>query len=172
MASSFGSPLLVQARRSSSCMATLTPLLFGASLARDALNISASWLPIFAATGIAASRRAVATISTIPSVRWRKTSLPDAIAGSSRFILAGHDRGGRVAHRLVLDHPDAVSHLVPLNIISSAQTYARADKALATSPTRALNPALMSNRRPVAYVDMQLPLGTARRHATTEVPAG
>jgi haloacetate dehalogenase len=52
--------------------------------------------------------------------------------GHSRFILAGHDRGGRVAHRLVLDHPDAVSHLVLLNIVSTAQTYARTDKALAT----------------------------------------
>ena len=80
-------------------------------------------------------------------------SLLDAIAGSSRFILAGHDRGDRVAHRLVLDHPDAVSHWILLNIVSTAQTYARADKALATSPTRVLNPALMSNRRPVAYVD-------------------
>jgi hypothetical protein len=54
---------------------------------------------------------------------------------------------------LVLDHPDAVSHWILLNIVSTAQTYARADKALATSPTRVLNPALMSNRRPVAYVD-------------------
>jgi haloacetate dehalogenase len=54
--------------------------------------------------------------------------------GPAGFILAGHDRGGRVAHRLVLDHPDAVSHLVLLNIVSTAQTYARTDKALATSP--------------------------------------
>lgn len=80
MASSFGSPLLVQARGSSSCMATLTPLMFGASLARDSLNISASWLPIFAATGIAASRRAVATISTIPNVRTPGAMEPEAFA--------------------------------------------------------------------------------------------
>jgi haloacetate dehalogenase len=53
--------------------------------------------------------------------------------GHSRFILVGHDRGGRVAHRLALDHPDAVSRLVLLNIVSTAQTYARTDKALATS---------------------------------------
>lgn len=80
MASSFGSPLLVQARGSSSFMATLTPLMFGASLARDSLNISASWLPIFAATGIAASRRAVATISTIPNVRTPGAMEPEAFA--------------------------------------------------------------------------------------------
>ncbi|MFD9739655.1 alpha/beta fold hydrolase, partial [Umezawaea sp. NPDC059074] len=28
--------------------------------------------------------------------------------GHERFLLAGHDRGGAVALRLVLDHPDAV----------------------------------------------------------------
>ena len=28
--------------------------------------------------------------------------------GHTRFMVAGHDRGGRVAHRLCLDHPDAV----------------------------------------------------------------
>ena len=44
------------------------------------LNISASWLPIFAATGIAASRRAVATISTIPNVRTPGAMEPEAFA--------------------------------------------------------------------------------------------
>jgi haloacetate dehalogenase len=39
--------------------------------------------------------------------------------GHSRFILVGHDRGARVAHRSVLDHADAVSHLVLLNIVST-----------------------------------------------------
>ena len=28
-----------------------------------------------------------------------------------RFIVAGHDRGGRVAHRLALDHPNEVLYL-------------------------------------------------------------
>src|SRR3954462_3734314 len=31
--------------------------------------------------------------------------------GFDRFDLVGHDRGARVAHRLTLDHPDAVSQL-------------------------------------------------------------
>jgi haloacetate dehalogenase len=53
--------------------------------------------------------------------------------GHSRFMLVGHDRGARVAHRLVLDHSDVVSKLVLLNIVSTAQTYARTDKSLATS---------------------------------------
>src|SRR5512147_2271164 len=31
--------------------------------------------------------------------------------GFARFRLAGHDRGARVAHRLALDHPEAVERL-------------------------------------------------------------
>src|ERR1700686_242778 len=31
--------------------------------------------------------------------------------GFRRFALAGHDRGGRVAHRLVRDHPERVARL-------------------------------------------------------------
>ncbi len=54
------------------------------------------------------------------------------ILGHRRFALAGHDRGARVAHRLVLDHPDAVERLALLNIVSTAKTYARTDKDLAT----------------------------------------
>jgi haloacetate dehalogenase len=33
--------------------------------------------------------------------------------GFPRFSIAGHDRGGRVAYRLALDHPDQVERLAP-----------------------------------------------------------
>ncbi len=36
--------------------------------------------------------------------------------GFARFRLAGHDRGGRVAHRLCLDHPHAVERVAVLDI--------------------------------------------------------
>jgi haloacetate dehalogenase len=36
--------------------------------------------------------------------------------GFPRFRLAGHDRGARTAHRLTLDHPDAVERLALLDI--------------------------------------------------------
>lgn len=36
--------------------------------------------------------------------------------GYERFFVAGHDRGGRVAHRMALDHPDAVERLAVLDI--------------------------------------------------------
>src|SRR5215813_9538581 len=32
--------------------------------------------------------------------------------GHRRFMIGGHDRGGRVAYRLALDHPEAVTALV------------------------------------------------------------
>jgi haloacetate dehalogenase len=37
--------------------------------------------------------------------------------GFTRFQLAGHDRGARVAHRLVLDHPSVVTRLAVLDIM-------------------------------------------------------
>ncbi len=52
--------------------------------------------------------------------------------GHPRFALVGHDRGGRVAHRLALDHPDAVSRLAVLDIAPTATMYARTDRAFAT----------------------------------------
>lgn len=52
--------------------------------------------------------------------------------GHDRFALVGHDRGGRVAHRLALDHPEAVSRLAVLDIAPTATMYARTDKAFAT----------------------------------------
>jgi haloacetate dehalogenase len=36
--------------------------------------------------------------------------------GFDRFAVVGHDRGGRVAHRLALDHPEAVERLAVLDI--------------------------------------------------------
>ena len=53
--------------------------------------------------------------------------------GHPRFRLAGHDRGGRVAHRLCLDHPDAVSHVAVLDISPTRTMYAATDMAFATA---------------------------------------
>jgi haloacetate dehalogenase len=43
--------------------------------------------------------------------------------GFERFFLAGHDRGGRVAHRLAVDHPDRVSKLATLDISPTKKMY-------------------------------------------------
>lgn len=52
--------------------------------------------------------------------------------GFSRFAAIGHDRGGRVLHRLLLDHPDAVSKAVLLDIAPTATMYAHVTKDFAT----------------------------------------
>lgn len=53
--------------------------------------------------------------------------------GFTTFRLAGHDRGGRVAHRLTLDYPDAVEKVALLDISPTRVMYARTDKAFATA---------------------------------------
>ncbi len=55
-----------------------------------------------------------------------------SLLGFNRFCLAGHDRGARVAHRLGLDHPDAVERLAVLDIAPTATMYARTDREFAT----------------------------------------
>ena len=51
--------------------------------------------------------------------------------GHDRFAVAGHDRGGRVAHRLALDHPGAVTRAAVLDIAPTATMYVRTDMAFA-----------------------------------------
>jgi len=47
--------------------------------------------------------------------------------GFERFFVAGHDRGGRVAYRLALDHPGRVLKLAVLDIIPTGEIWRRAD---------------------------------------------
>jgi haloacetate dehalogenase len=53
--------------------------------------------------------------------------------GFKRFMLAGHDRGGRVAHRLARDHPERVERMAVLDISPTATMYAHTDMAFATA---------------------------------------
>jgi haloacetate dehalogenase len=55
-----------------------------------------------------------------------------AVLGHHRFHLAGHDRGGRVAHRLCLDHPDRVLRAAVLDIVPTRTLFAATSQALAT----------------------------------------
>jgi haloacetate dehalogenase len=43
--------------------------------------------------------------------------------GHARFGLVGHDRGGRVAHRLALDHPQSVERLCVIDIAPTLDMY-------------------------------------------------
>ena len=47
--------------------------------------------------------------------------------GHERFALAGHDRGGRVAYRLALDHPECIAALAVLDIVPTVVVWERMD---------------------------------------------
>lgn len=51
--------------------------------------------------------------------------------GFDRFRVVGHDRGGRVAHRLALDHPSTVERLAVLDIAPTATMYADTNRTFA-----------------------------------------
>ena len=53
------------------------------------------------------------------------------LLGFQRFAVAGHDRGGRVAYRLALDHPDRVQRLAVLDVLPIETVWERADDRLA-----------------------------------------
>ncbi len=55
-----------------------------------------------------------------------------ASLGHDRFHVAGHDRGGRVTHRLALDHPGRVERVAVLDIIPSLHVFDNVDQAVAT----------------------------------------
>jgi haloacetate dehalogenase len=79
--------------------------------------------------------------------------------GFDRFAVVGHDRGGRVAHRLALDHPAAVTRVSVLDIVPTYYLYTNVTKAfvdtyfhwfLFTRP--APFPENIINANPEAYV--------------------
>jgi haloacetate dehalogenase len=51
--------------------------------------------------------------------------------GHRRFAVVGHDRGGRVAYRLALDHPERVERLAVLDIVPTGAAWERADARFA-----------------------------------------
>ncbi|MFI5930594.1 alpha/beta fold hydrolase [Actinoplanes sp. NPDC051494] len=51
-----------------------------------------------------------------------------AALGFDRFAVAGHDRGARVAHRLALDAPGAVTALAVLDIVPTRHAFEHAGK--------------------------------------------
>jgi len=51
--------------------------------------------------------------------------------GFTQFSVLAHDRGARVAHRLALDHPDAVSRMVLLDIAPTLAMYTQANEEFA-----------------------------------------
>jgi haloacetate dehalogenase len=87
----------------------------------DLRGYGASGCPASAADHAPYSKRAMA----LDMVR-----LMDRL-GFRTFSVAGHDRGGRVAYRLALDHPDRVAALAVLDVLPTLDTWDRADSRLA-----------------------------------------
>ncbi|MGD2140044.1 MAG: alpha/beta hydrolase [Burkholderiales bacterium] len=48
--------------------------------------------------------------------------------GYAQFMVAGHDRGARVAYRMALEHPDTVQKLAVLDIIPTLEAFERGGK--------------------------------------------
>jgi haloacetate dehalogenase len=51
--------------------------------------------------------------------------------GFPRFSVVGHDRGGRVAYRMALDHPDRIERLAVLDVLPTETVWERADDRFA-----------------------------------------
>ncbi len=68
----------------------------------------------------------------------KRTLAADMVAvmdalGLERFGVCGHDRGGRVAHRLAVDHPERVQGLCVIDIAPTLDMYAATDFAYASA---------------------------------------
>ena len=53
--------------------------------------------------------------------------------GFEKFAVVGHDRGGRVAHRMALDHPDRVTKAAVLDIVPTYKLFHNVTKEFATA---------------------------------------
>ena len=72
------------------------------------------------------------------AVYCKRAMAQDALAvmqhlGHTRFAVLAHDRGARVAHRLALDHPQAVSHMMLLDIAPTLAMYEGTNSAFASA---------------------------------------
>ena len=107
------------------CWHRVAPLLVAAGfrvVAADLRGYGDSSKPASSADHAAYSKRAMAA---------DQVAVMRAL-GHDRFAVAGHDRGGRVVHRMAHDHPGAVGRLAVHDIAPTATMYARTDMAFAT----------------------------------------
>jgi len=111
--------------------------------------------------------------STDHAAHSKRTMARDAVSvmqalGFERFAVCAHDRGARVAHRLALDHPQAVSRLMLLDIAPTLAMYEGTTEAFARAYWHwffLIQPAPLPERLidvdPVAYLRDVM----GRRHA-------
>jgi haloacetate dehalogenase len=83
--------------------------------------------------------------------------------GYNSFAIVGHDRGGRVAYRLALDHPGAVKCLTVLDIVPTHAMWHGMERKLAMTVYHWLFlaqpeplPEMLIDRNPTGYLDYTL----------------
>jgi haloacetate dehalogenase len=98
----------------------------------------------------------------------KRTMAHDMVAvmdalGVTQFSVCGHDRGGRVAHRLALDHPARVQRLCVIDIAPTLDMYAATDFEFARAYYHWFHliqpaplPENMINGNPLAYLHAKL----------------
>jgi haloacetate dehalogenase len=101
----------------------VAPLLAGRHtvVAADLAGYGASFRPTPTPDHAAHGKRAMAT-DQVEAM---------AALGFERFAVAGHDRGGRVAYRMALDHPERVERATVIDIVPTGEVWARADRGFA-----------------------------------------
>jgi len=95
------------------------------------------------------------------------------VLGFERFAIAGHDRGGRVAYRAALDHPEQVSAIAVLDVVPTGEVWSRADASLALTywhwsflAQPAPLPEVLIESNPAAFFDLHVrALGLGRKAA-------
>lgn len=97
--------------------------------------------------------------------------------GHVRFRLAGHDRGGRVAYRLTLDHPGRVERLATLDIVPTYDMWHRIDRNLAMKvwhwPFLAQPdplPEMLISKAPVEYLEWKMASWTKAKNLSAFDP--
>ncbi|MCO5549769.1 hypothetical protein L7F22_003242 [Adiantum nelumboides] len=53
--------------------------------------------------------------------------------GYNKFAVVGHDRGGRVAHRMAVDHPEIITKIMTLDIVPTYDLYTKTEVKFATA---------------------------------------
>ena len=98
--------------------------------------------------------------------------------GHERFAVAGHDRGGRVAYRLALDHPEKVTKIAVLDIVPTWEMWAGMDAARAMAVYHwmflaqpAPLPETLINASAIVYLEAKLASWTGDHSLKSFTPA-
>src|ERR1700681_4535274 len=97
--------------------------------------------------------------------------------GHARFRLAGHDRGGRVAYRLALDHGPRVERMATLDIVPTYDMWHGMDANMAMKVWHwpflaqpAPLPEMLIEKAPVEYLEWKLASWTKAKNLTAFDP--